>query len=245
MPMQIHNQPNDTAPNATPVPGTLRVFLADDHAVVREGIKTLVNAQPDMRVVGEADSGEQGWRKIRALSEHESLPHVVVMDISMPGWNGTEATARVHRSWPDVKVLALSMHEDRAYLRALLEAGAAGYVLKRSASGELIRAIRVVAGGGTYLDPTLMATVVDSFVKAKPGDSPSSLRGEIAGTALSEREDSVLRLIAQGHTNKEIAAQLKLSVKTVETYKSRSMEKLGLDNRADIVRHALTKGWLV
>ncbi len=240
--MQIQNRSSQPVLAARPVGGALRVFLTDDHAVVREGIRTLVNAQPDMEVIGEADNGEEDWRKIRVLFERQTPPDVVVMDISMPGWNGTEATARVQRSWPDVKILALSMHEDRSYLRALLEAGASGYVLKRSASSELIRAIRVVSGGGTYLDPTLMATVVDNFVR---GRSPSALRGEIVGAALSEREDSVLRMIAQGHSNKEIAVHLKLSVKTVETYKSRSMEKLGLDNRSDIVRYALTKGWLV
>lgn len=242
--MQTQNQP-ENASIPSPAAQTLRIFLADDHAVVREGIKTLVNAQADMQVIGEAANGEEGWRKIRGLFEQETPPDVVVMDVSMPQWNGTEATARVQRSWPQVKVLALSMHEDRSYLRALLNAGASGYVLKRSASSELIRAIRAVAAGETYLDPTLMASVVDTFVRGGSGTSSSNLRGEIEGSALSEREDSVLRLIAQGYTNKEIAVQLKLSVKTVETYKSRSMEKLGIDNRADIVRYALTRGWLV
>jgi DNA-binding NarL/FixJ family response regulator len=212
----------------------LRVVLADDHAIVREGIKTLVNAQPDMEVVGEAGEGGEVWRRVGELR-----PDVVVMDVSMPGGNGVEATARIKANWPEIKVLALTMHEDKAYLRGLLEVGAAGYVLKRSAADELIRAIRVVAGGGTYLDPALAAAVVESFVGRK-----SVLRGEMAGTPLSDRETEVLHLIARGYANKEIAARLGVSVKTIETYKARSMEKLGLDGRADIVRYALAQGWL-
>jgi DNA-binding NarL/FixJ family response regulator len=211
------------------------VVLADDHVIVREGIKTLVNAQPDMEVVGEAGSGGEVWRRVDELR-----PDIVIMDVSMPGENGVEATARIKTSWPDIKVLALTMHEDKAYLRGLLEAGAAGYVLKRSAADELIRAIRAVATGGTYLDPALAAAVVDSFV----GRKATVLRGDLAGAALSDRETEVLHLIARGYANKEIAARLGVSVKTVETYKARSMEKLGLDGRADIVRYALAQGWL-
>ena len=129
------------------------------------------------------------------------------------------------------------MHEDKPYLRSLLEAGASGYILKRSAAGELIRAIRAVAAGTTHLDPALSSTLVDSLVR-KP------LRGEVSGAALSAREEEVLRLIAQGYANKEIAAKLKLSIKTIETHKARSTEKLGLDGRADIIRFALANGWL-
>jgi len=223
----------------------LRVLLADDHSVVREGVKTLVNAQPDMEVVGEASNGEECWRLIRAFAARAALPDVTVLDVSMPGWSGTETTARILKSCPSVRILTLSMHEDRSYLRSLLEAGVMGYVLKRSAATELIRAIRTIAEGDTYLDPALTATVMDSFLRnGHSRHVATALRGEITGTPLSEREDSVLRLTAQGYTNKEIAVQLKLSVKTVETYKARSMEKLNLDSRTDIVRYALTKGWL-
>lgn len=217
--------------------------MADDHPIVRDGLKRLIDTQPDMAIVGEASTGEEAWRKIRTLVTAGTPPSLVLMDVSMPGWNGTEATTRIRRSWPDMKVLALSMHEDRSYLRSLLEAGAVGYILKRSAAEELIRAVRVAAEGGTYLDPSLTATVMQSFLRTN-SNGHANLRGELGGTPLSEREDSVLRLIAQGYTNKDIAVQLKVSVKTVETYKSRSMEKLGLDSRADIVRYALTKGWL-
>jgi two-component system response regulator NreC len=210
----------------------LRIFLADDHAVVRDGLVNLVNGQPDMEVVGEASDGREAWQRIGELQ-----PDVVIMDVSMPDWNGVEATTRVKQDWPDIKVLALSMHEDKSYLRSLLEAGASGYVLKRSAASELIRAIRVVASGGTYLDPSLSAAVVESFVRRQ------NVR-EMEGNSLSDREGEVLRCIAQGYTNKEIASQLAVSVKTVETYKSRSMEKLDLRSRADIVRYALQRGWL-
>ena len=157
----------------------------------------------------------------------------------MPGMNGAEATSQVRRTWPHIKVIALTMHEDKSYLRSQLESGACGYVLKRSAAEELIRAVRAVSTGGTYLDPSLSATVVETFVRGR-----QSLRGDIEGASLSEREAEVLRLIAQGYTNKEIGTRLFISVKTVETYKARSMEKLGLDSRADIVRYALAQGWM-
>jgi DNA-binding NarL/FixJ family response regulator len=210
----------------------LRVFLADDHAVVREGLKTLVNAQPDMEVTGEASDGQTACVGVREL-----LPDVVVMDVSMPVQNGAQATEELRTSCPKVKVLALTVHEDKGYLRQLLEAGAAGYVLKRAAAVELIHAIRTVARGGIYLDPALAGAVVGGFVR-----KPSS-KGAAAGE-LSEREVEVVRLIAAGHSNKEIAVRLDLSVKTVETYKSRSLDKLGLSSRADLVRYALRRGWL-
>ena len=211
----------------------LRIFLADDHAVVRAGLKTLVNAQPDMEVIGEASDGVSAWQQAR-----DCQPHVVIMDVSMPELNGAEATAQLKAVCPDVKVLALSVHEDTGYLRKLLEAGASGYVLKRSAADALIQAIRLVAAGGIFLDPLLAGKVVGNLVGA------SAAPGEPANAALSERETDVVRLIAQGYSNKEIATQLNLSVKTVETYKARAMEKLGLDSRVEIVRYALRQGWL-
>ena len=211
----------------------LRIFLADDHAVVRAGLKTLVNAQPDMEVIGEASDGVSAWQQAR-----DCQPDVVIMDISMPELNGAEATAQLKAACPDVKVLALSVHEDTGYLRKLLEAGASGYVLKRSAADALIQAIRIVASGGIFLDPLLAGKVVGNLVGV------SAAPGEPANAALSERETDVVRLIAQGYSNKEIATQLNLSVKTVETYKARAMEKLGLDSRVEIVRYALRQGWL-
>ncbi|HEX5273168.1 MAG TPA: response regulator transcription factor [Gemmataceae bacterium] len=211
----------------------LRIVLADDHAVVREGLKALVNARPEMGVVGEAGDGAAACR----LAE-ELQPDVVVMDVSMPGMSGAEATEWLKRLHPAVKVLALTVHEDKSYLRLLLEAGARGYVLKRAAAEELIHAIRTVAAGGVYLDPTLAGKVVGGFVRRSAGSAPPE------GSDLTDREAEVVRLIASGHGNKEIAAQLGLSVKTVETYKARSLEKLGLKSRADLVRYALQRGWL-
>src|SRR5919108_3643804 len=211
----------------------LRIFLADDHAVVREGLKSLVNAQPDMEVIGEAADGRTAWEQAKACQ-----PDIVVMDLSMPQLNGAQATERLKQACPQVKVLALTVHEDKGYVHQLLQAGASGYVLKLAATEELIHAIRIVAAGGVYLDPTVARTIVANYMH-KP-----SLGEAVQRSQLSERETEVLCLIAKGYSNKEIAAQLDLSVKTVETYKARLMEKLELRGRVDIVRYALRQGWL-
>jgi DNA-binding NarL/FixJ family response regulator len=211
----------------------LRVVLADDHAVVREGLKALVNAQPDMKVVGEAADGESAWQAAQTLA-----PDVLVMDLSMPVLGGVEATERVRRDCPEVKVLALTVHEERVYLTRLLRAGASGYVLKRAAAAELVRAVRTVAAGGTYIDPSLAGAVVAGYLDAEAtADQPPH-------DALSDREREVLLRIAKGFSNKEVAAELGLSVKTVETYKARVVEKLHLRTRVDIVRYAAAQGWL-
>jgi DNA-binding NarL/FixJ family response regulator len=211
----------------------LRIVLADDHAVVREGLKALVNAQPDMRVVGEAADGEAAWRLATELS-----PDVLVMDLSMPVLGGADATIRVRRDCPGVKILALTVHEERLYLTQLLRAGASGYVLKRAAAAELVRAVRTVAAGGTYIDPSIAGALVAGYLDAQnSAEQP-------AHDVLSDRERDVLIRIARGFSNKEIAAELKLSVKTVETYKARVAEKLGLRSRVDIVRYATRQGWL-
>jgi DNA-binding NarL/FixJ family response regulator len=210
-----------------------RVLLADDHAVVRAGLKALVDAEPDMAVVAEAGDGREAVRLAA-----EAKPDVAVLDLSMPEMNGAQAAAAIRRDGPAVKVLALTVHEDRSYLKQVLEAGASGYVLKRSAAEELIHAIRAVAAGGVYLDPALAGRVVAGFVgEPAAGGAPG-------GAALSDREEEVLRLIAQGFSNKEIAARLDVSVKTVETYKARAMQKLDLRSRVDIIRYALGRGWL-
>jgi len=214
-------------------PQVLRVVLADDHAVVREGLKALVNAQLDMRVVGEAADGEAACAVAAELS-----PDVLVMDLSMPVLGGAEATARVKRDCPGVKILALTVHEERLYLTQLLRAGASGYVLKRAAAAELVRAVRTVAAGGTYIDPSIAGTLVEGYLDAQ-GTAEHPPRDSI-----SERERQVLIGIARGFSNKELAATLGLSVKTVETYKARVAEKLGLRSRADIVRYAARQAWL-
>jgi len=209
----------------------LRIVLADDHETVREGLKMIVNAQDDMEVVGFAGDGREA-----VTMAQELLPDVLVMDISMPRLNGLKATEKVNAVCPQVKVLALSRHADDGYIRELLAAGACAYVLKQSAPSELIHAIRAVAAGGKYIDPKLTAKVVDSY-------SDRTLRGEAKGI-LSDRESEVLRLIALGYSNKEIAARLSLSVKTIEVHKANAMRKLNLTSRIDLVRYAIFQGWL-
>jgi DNA-binding NarL/FixJ family response regulator len=211
----------------------LRVLLADDHAVLREGMKALINAEMGMEVVGEAADGQTALQQVRSLR-----PDVVVMDVSMPLLSGAQATAQLQEECPHVKVLALTVHEDRSYLQALMAAGAAGYVLKRAATEELIRAIRAVAAGGIYLDPRVAGKLVSNVGRSSSAATPAR------GSELSDRELEVLRMIAQGYSSKEIAARLTISVKTVDTYKTRSMEKLGLDSRVDLVRYAVQQGWL-
>jgi DNA-binding NarL/FixJ family response regulator len=210
-----------------------RVLLADDHEVVREGLKALVNAQPDLEVVGEAADGLAALRKSLDLR-----PDLVVMDVTMPGLNGAEATERLKGQMPEAKVLAFTVHEDKGYLHRLFKAGARGYVLKRAASGELIHAIRVVAAGGVYLDPSLGGKIVSDLVCGRP--APGLSRDE----DLSGREIEVVRLVALGFNNRDIASELDISVKTVETHKARCLKKLGVCNRMGLVRYVLQRGWL-
>lgn len=211
----------------------LRVLLADDHTLIREGLKSLISAQPDMDIVGEADNGRSAWQQAKKLQ-----PDVVIMDVSMPELNGAQVTEHLRQECPEVKVLALTVHEDQGYLRQLLKAGAVGYVLKRAAVEALIHAIRVVAAGNIYIDPALTGKVVGGYLHRK------TLSGALLCGDLSARETEVLRLSAWGYGNKEIAARLCISVKTVETYKSRLMEKLDLHSRTELVRYALHQGWL-
>lgn len=208
------------------------IFLADDHAIVREGLKRLIEAEPDLAVVGEAEDGTAVIEGVKA-----SCPDVVVLDISMPGRNGMEVARLLRECCPETKVLVLSVHEDSAYAREMLEAGVLGYMLKRAAPEELIPAIRKVATGVFYAD----ARVASHLMDVLSGAADQSVGGV---ETLSARELEVLRLIAKGYSNKEVAATLGVSVKTIETYKVRSMEKLGLRSRVDVVRHANKHGWL-
>src|SRR5437764_2088076 len=208
----------------------LRILVADDHTLIRDGLKALINAQQDMEVVGEAGDGQTAY-KIAA----EMQPDLVVMDVSLPEMSGANATERIKHELPGIKILALTVHEDKGYLRQLIQAGASGYVLKRAAAEDLIHAIRAIAGGGVYVDPAMMSKVVGST-------RLRSLDDALKDNNLSDRETEVLRLIALGYSNKEIAAQLDISIKTVETYKARLMEKLDLHSRVDIVRYALRQG---
>ncbi len=211
----------------------LRILLADDHSVMRQGLRALVISQADMDVVGEADNG-----RTALLKASELQPDVVVMDVSMPELSGIQVTERLKRVYPKIKVLVLTAHDDTGYLRQLLEVGASGYLLKKVAAEELISAIRVVAAGGVYLDPTLAHKVVSGYVGRR------RFRGAQPNAGLSDRESEVLRLVAWGYTNKEIAAYLSISVKTVETHKSNLMGKLDLKSRVEMVRYALRQGWL-
>ena len=209
----------------------LRLLLVDDHAVVREGLRSLLGSDNRFEIVGEAADGTM------ALTAAERLhPDVVVMDVSLPGLNGAQVTRRIKQSMPDVKTVALTVHEEGGYLRSLMDAGASGYVLKRSAASELLRAIEVIGDGGTYLDSSIAGQLVSRLGHRRPSLAPSS--------ALSEREREVVRYVAHGYSNKEIAAKLDVSVKTVETYRYRATEKLGLRSRADLVRYAIDQGWL-
>ena len=209
----------------------LRVLLVDDHAVVREGLRALLSDDQRFEIVGEAADG------VAALSAAERLhPDVVVLDVSIPGLNGAQVTRRLKSSQPDVRTLALTVHEEGGYLRSLMDAGASGYVLKRSAPAELLRAIEVIGDGGTYLDSSIASQLIGRLGQRRPIDEPSA--------ALSEREREVVQLVAHGYSNKEIAERLNVSVKTIETYRYRATDKLGLQGRADLVRYAINQGWL-
>ena len=211
----------------------LRILLADDHALLRDGLKALVNVQNDMEVVGEAENGEVAWQKAKEL-----LPDVAVMDVSMPELNGVQATEKLKKDCPEVKVLALTAYKDKGYLDQLLKAGASGYVLKMSAAEELIAAIRKVAGGDVYLDREMVDKVAETYARNQ------LLRGGTRQKDLSDREEEVLRLIAQGYSNKEIGSKLDISVKTVESHKTNLMVKLNFRSRTEIVRYAVRQGWL-
>ena len=222
--VQLHSAPPDGYLSL--LDDHVSVLVADRHVVVREGLKALVNAQPDLRVVGEAGDGPTALDLAGELN-----PDVVVMEVSLPGLDGAEVTTRLRQARPDRKVIVLTACEERAALRQLLEAGVRGYVLKQASAEQLVRAIRTVAAGGSYIDPEMT------------GDC-SAQQTESATPELSAREVQVLRLIALGYSNKEIAAQLNVSTKTIETYKTRAMKKLKVRGRTDIVRHALRSGWL-
>ena len=213
--------------------GSLRILLADDHVIVRHGLKLLIDGQPDMKVIAEASDGHTAVQRAVALK-----PDVIVMDISMPGMNGLVATRMLKQLQSAAAIVTLTRHSDDAYLQELLRAGVSGYVLKQSAPTELLQAIRAAGAGRQYLDSALTARVTAGFL----GKQGKGVRRP--GATVSERESEVLRLIASGYSNKEIAARLSLSVKTVEAHKANAMKKLGLNGRIDIVKYAVLQGWL-
>lgn len=204
----------------------IRIIIADDHGILRAGLKSLLSSDPNMQVVGEANNGNDALRLARELN-----PNVALMDIGMPGNEGLEATRQLIQEFPDTRVIMLTMYEDGALLQESLRAGAAGYIIKRAVEAELIDAIYAVNRGIIYIHPSLMPLLVARPVKStvsKPTDSD----------ALTEREKEILTLIVQGYTNREMGDSLNISVRTVETHRSNIMEKLNLHSRVDLVRYA-------
>jgi len=208
----------------------VRVLLADDHQILRQGLRTLLEREPDVRVVGEATDGREAVAQAAALR-----PDVVVMDLSMPGLNGIEATRRIVAAQPKTKVVGLSMHADRQYVRAMFEAGAAGYLLKNSAYEELLSALRVVVGGRPFVSPAIADVVLDAL-------RVGAREAAAAPAELTAREREVLQLLAEGHTSKEIAAQMCIALSTVETYRRHIMIKLDLHSIAELTRYAIRRG---
>jgi DNA-binding NarL/FixJ family response regulator len=207
------------------------VLVAEDYETVRQGLTLLIDGQPDMEVVGEAGDGRTAVERAES-----SRPTVAVIDVSMPEMNGLAATRGIRDRAPETAVVALTRYADEAYVKALLGAGARGYVLKQSPSSELLDAIRAAAKGKQYLDSSLTTRIAGALVGARRGDSPYP--------RITDREAEVLRLMAVGHSNKEIAGTLDITVKTVEVHKANAMRKLGLQGRTDVVKYALLQGWL-
>jgi two-component system, NarL family, response regulator NreC len=205
----------------------IRILLADDHAVVRQGFRMILNAQPDMEIVGEAGNGREAVELTEKLK-----PDVVVMDVAMPELNGIEATRRIADSVPHARVIALSMHKDSVYVREVLRAGARGYLLKESGAGDLVSAVRAVARGEAYLSPVVSDAVLDDY--RRHVTNPIDL--------LTSREREVLQMLAEGKTNKEIATILNLSVYTVDAHRGHIMEKLNLHSINELVRFAVRNG---
>jgi DNA-binding NarL/FixJ family response regulator len=211
----------------------MRIFLADDHVMIREGLALLINEQADMEVIGQAGDGHATLRETQSCQ-----PDVLILDISMPGTSSALVAAQLRQECPNTKIVVLTRHGEPGYVRQMLQAGAHGYVLKQADGLELLKAIRAVATGAPYVDTALAGQLLQQFGRTTGPASP------LASSDLSERESDVVRLTAYGYSNKEIATQLGLSVKTIDTYKTRAMEKLGLHSRAALVRYALQRGWL-
>jgi DNA-binding NarL/FixJ family response regulator len=209
---------------------SIRVLLADDHKIFRDGLRTLIEKQPNMEVVGEAENGRTAIKLSKKL-----LPNVVIMDITMPDMNGIDATRKIISETPGVKVIALSMHSDRRFVSGMLEAGSSGYLLKDCAFDELARAIRTVVTNHTYLSPRVADIVVKSYVD-------KSERPHMVASALTPREREMLQLLAEGMPAKQIASHLSVSVKTVETHRRNIMQKLSMNSVAELTKYAIREG---
>ena len=212
----------------------MRILIADDHAIVREGLRTLLEAQPDIEVVGEATDGEEAVNKTQEIQ-----PDIVLMDITMPGMNGLEATRQIRQNNPDAKILVLTMHEGDEYFFKFLDVGASGYFIKGGSSTELISALRAVWHGDVFLYPTMAKKLLSDYLqRVKAGSNKESYDG------LTNREREVLKLIAEGYTNQEISERLVLSVTTVQTHRAHIMAKLGLHGPTELVKYALRRGFI-
>lgn len=212
----------------------IKVLIADDHTIMRDGVRLLLEAQPDMQVVGEAADGQEAVAKVRALE-----PNVVIIDIAMPVLNGLEATRQIKHDFPQIHVIGLTMYESDEYFFQLLNAGAAGYVLKKAASADLLAAVRAVNAGDVFLYPSLARRLVSDYLgRVKSGEEQNSYDG------LTAREREVLKLITEGHTNQVIADKLVISPSTVQTHRTRIMQRLNLHNRAELIQYARRKGLL-
>ena len=211
----------------------IRVLLADDHTIVRQGLRALLDSQEDIEVVGEAEDGRQAFEKTKEL-----IPDIVVIDITMPNLNGIEATRQIKKLSPEIKVLVLTVHDNEEYIHQILQAGASGYLLKESAVTDLVSAINAVKKGGIFLSPAISKVVVKDYIRhAEEGTGDfDSLN------ILTNREREVLQLIAEGHTNREVAHLLKLSVKTVDVHRSHIMEKLNIHDVTGLVKYSIRKG---
>jgi len=212
--------------------GPIRVIVADDHTILREGVCSLLALQSDIEVVGEASDGVEALQLLAGIEVD-----VVIMDMVMPRMNGLEATREIKRRWPEVKILILSMYDDDAYVQQVIQAGASGYVLKRVATEDLVQAIREVHSGASFLYPPIAAKLIDDYRRVISGDAAPGTVG-----VLTPREQEVLRLIAEGNTNQDIADILGLSRKTVESHRGNIMRKLQLHDVTDLVKYAIRKG---
>ena len=209
----------------------IRVLLVDDHAIIREGLRSLLEKQPEMEVVADTGDGRKAFDLVREL-----LPDIIIMDITMPGLNGIEATRRIVEEFPAVKVIALSIHSKRRYVADMLSAGAAGYVLKECLFDELVQAIKAIAAGGRYLSPRIADVVVSDYVKRL------STTADLPFEALKTREREVLQLVAEGKSTKQIALDLHLSTKTIEANRRQIMEKLNIHSVAELTKYAVREG---
>jgi DNA-binding NarL/FixJ family response regulator len=214
----------------------IKVLLAEDHTIVRKGLRSLLDKEIGIEVIGEAEDGREAIRKAEELH-----PDVVVMDIAMPGLNGLEATRQIKKRFPGMKIIILTVHNNEEYVLETLRAGASGYLVKKAAPTDLISAIQAAYRGESFLSPSISRTVIDEYLRKT---EKMSERDEIYGK-LTDREREVLQLIAEGHTNRKISELLHVSIKTVETHRAHIKDKLNVSSTAELIQHAIRKGFLI